>query len=132
MAPKSNSSKTNTSPKKMTDTRKHIEEGFHLDRNIFFEVWFEAALKNNNLTWMTQRLNKRCANYADNASPTSDGREKSCKEETVRSKMNYYKKKELEQRDKGKLVELPPVISNNFKTLEQLSQEYQQLKDKKR
>lgn len=46
--------------------------------------------------------------------------------------MNYYKKKELEQRDKGKLVELPPVISNNFKTLEQLSQEYQQLKDKKR
>ena len=105
--------------------RSRIVTGFQINRNHFFAVWIEASEKGQDLDWMTKQLQKKCATYKDNAELNADGSKKECNKETVRSKMNYYKKRQADLNDEGQNITLPPPVTDQFKTLEQISNEYQ-------
>jgi hypothetical protein len=110
----------------MTDAEKKakaaaIKKGFQIDRDIFFEVWMKVAKDGGTVDDMVRSLQTKCGKMKVNKGRV-------CKKETVRAKMNYYKRREAELRESGVDIEMPHVIRNERKSLKELTSEWRTLK----
>jgi len=122
--PPSKSSKTDTSMETAAD---RIKKGFHIDRDIFFRVWFDAALKGKNVKWMADQITAKCSKHKGEG---WDNTGKEARVETIRSKMNYYKNQERKAKRKDKKVSLPPVVRDEIRSLEEISLDWTAAKEK--
>tara|TARA_R100000008_G_C3585495_1_gene171940 strand:- start:1885 stop:2271 length:387 start_codon:yes stop_codon:yes gene_type:complete len=113
--------------KQMTDAEKKakvaaIDQGFQIDRDIFFAVWMKVAKENGTVDDMVKDIQSRCGKMSVN-------KDKVCKKETVRAKMNYYKRREATLRGRGVDIEMPPVIRDERKSLKELTAEWRTMKN---